>query len=286
MESSYRLLAYDLDGTFLDASGRLPDEAAVFLRTLQDSGVQAVAATGRRLHSALPHLREAGLTGRCVVQNGALVASVPDGEVLRQQCLTALAVGRVLQSLESASLVPVLYTNAPAGPGEIYFPAGADDPTGYLAWYREYAKGHFTEVTSWEEAPQHQVARITAYQEHSTVLGVREQLQRGLGSEVRTLVTLDPGRQTHRLEVMHPRASKWGGISWLAERWNLTPEQVVSVGDDANDVDMLRGAGRSFSSQGATPVAREAAQESIEEAGPQGVVRRLWQVFDLMPPRR
>src|SRR5215470_11384868 len=52
----FRLLAFDLDGTFLEPDGRLGAPAARFLARLRSGGVELVAATGRRLFSALPVL--------------------------------------------------------------------------------------------------------------------------------------------------------------------------------------------------------------------------------------
>src|SRR5262245_12609613 len=74
----FRMLAFDLDGTFLERDGRLAGSTARFLSKLRAGGVELLAATGRRLWSALPVLAELDLGGSVVVHNGAMVANVPD----------------------------------------------------------------------------------------------------------------------------------------------------------------------------------------------------------------
>jgi hypothetical protein len=37
--------------------------------------------------------------------------------------------------------------------------------------------------------------------------------------------------------------SKWTGVSWLAEGLGIRPEEICAVGDDVNDIPMIRSAG-------------------------------------------
>ncbi len=44
-------------------------------------------------------------------------------------------------------------------------------------------------------------------------------------------------------EVLRADASKWSALLHLAELWGVGPEQICAVGDDANDIPMIRHAG-------------------------------------------
>src|SRR5262245_37781530 len=92
----FRMLAFDLDGTLLERDGTLSEASVAGLQRLSKRGVELVAATGRRLWSALPHLRRAGLAGSCVVHNGAMVADVANAEPLLVRPLAPETVRRLV----------------------------------------------------------------------------------------------------------------------------------------------------------------------------------------------
>ena len=45
------------------------------------------------------------------------------------------------------------------------------------------------------------------------------------------------------LEIFDPAVNKWEGVLHLAKRHDLTPEQIVAIGDDVNDLPMIQNAG-------------------------------------------
>ena len=115
----FRLLAFDLDGTLLDGDGTLAEPSAQCLRGLAERGVELVAATGRRLWSALPLLERAGLAGTCVVHNGAMVADVASAEPLLVRVLAPATVRKLLGLVKGRGFAPLVFTAAPRGPHEV-----------------------------------------------------------------------------------------------------------------------------------------------------------------------
>lgn len=277
MISRYQLLAADLDGTLLDDDGQLPAAVVDVLQRAQAAGIHVVAATGRRLSSAMPHLLRAGLTGGCVVQNGAVVATVPGGEVLRSYRLPEPLVRRLLAFLRSEDLAAVVYRDVATGPGEVQWERLAPDPTGFLRWYRKHAAGHHREVERLDEAELDAVIRLTTYQTPERLQQVEALLQAGFSQQLRSFRTHDPARRIHRLEIMPCEADKWRGVKFWAERFGVEPGAVLAVGDDRNDVEMLAQAGHSLAAPGATESAREAARVQISGEGPAAVARALEQ---------
>src|SRR5262249_21452534 len=111
-----RMLAFDLDGTFLERDGTLAEATAQLLRAAALRGVELVPATGRRLHSALPLLERAGLTGHCVVHNGAMVAEVATARTIRTLPIEGEHVRALVALIRERRLAPLLFTAAPRGP--------------------------------------------------------------------------------------------------------------------------------------------------------------------------
>ncbi len=89
----------------------------------------------------------------------------------------------------------------------------------------------------------------------------------GLDAHRANRLGMREGRLTGELEgpVVDARA-KAAFLEELCDRWGLRPEQVVAVGDGANDLPMLRRAGLAVAWR-AKPVLREAAPVRLDRSG-------------------
>ncbi len=281
----YRLLAFDLDGTLLESDGTLSPESAAFLRELAAGGMRLVAATGRRLASALPHLRRAGLRGSCVVHNGAMVADIESAAPLTLRPLAPTIAQHVIDRLRDHGCAPVVFTDVQQGLREILVERGAPDPTGFVAWYTRYAAGHLTEcspplvVDSTGSDGSERVLRIVTHGEPAALdRWVRELVAEQSGA-LRGFVQREMAVDGHRAELLAHDADKWTAILAVASQHAIEPAAIVTVGDAENDVEMLAGAGYSLAAPGASAAARQVAREQIDGDGPRAVVRALRRLF-------
>jgi hypothetical protein len=98
------------------------------------------------------------------------------------------------------------------------------------------------------------VSSLEAYLDHGpvhvsfsgTCEGMRalsDVLQRELGDAIRPLLTLYPKLDFGLLDVLHPLASKGAGVAAVAAEHGLSPDEVMAVGDNLNDLEMLEYAG-------------------------------------------
>jgi hypothetical protein len=68
--------------------------------------------------------------------------------------------------------------------------------------------------------------------------------------------------------------SKWAALQYVAQRRRLGPRSVVAVGDDVNDVEMVRRAGLGVAMPDATEPLRAVA-DAVAEPDLSGFLRRL-----------
>ena len=69
----YRLIAFDLDGTFLDSEKNIPERNMAALKAAAEKGVYAVPATGRIFAGIPEELKSAPFIRYYVCINGAYV---------------------------------------------------------------------------------------------------------------------------------------------------------------------------------------------------------------------
>lgn len=82
----------------------------------------------------------------------------------------------------------------------------------------------------------------------------------------------------HILEVFDPQVSKWSAIEWLARSRNVDPARVAAIGDEINDLAMIRAAGLGIAMSNAIPAVRNAARHiapSNEEDGVAHAIDRI-----------
>lgn len=273
------MLAFDLDGTFLERDGRLDAATARCLSRWRASGVELVAATGRRLFSALPVLEALELDGSVVVHNGAMVARVPTALPEQTWPLRDAVVRAAIAELKRRGLSVLLFTAAPRGPGEILAEEAGADPSGYLAWYFQYAFGHFSLFKDLSTTPLDGVLRVAGHGPRELLEEAAREIPKRFPTELRAFVLRETLMDAWRVELMAAGANKWSGIEWIASQRGIDPSQILAVGDETNDVEMLQRAGWSLAAPGASEVARASAREIVHGEGPAALVRALDRVF-------
>lgn len=80
----------------------------------------------------------------------------------------------------------------------------------------------------------------------------------------------------NRIITIHNiQSSKMNGIKTLAERYHISPSQIVAFGDDYNDIDMLKSCGIGVAVKNALPEVKDAADEITESNEQDGVAKWL-----------
>ena len=104
--SEYLLVAFDLDGTFLNDEKLIPEENIRALDRMKETGIQAVPCTGR-LYQAIPEgIREHPAIRYAVTENGA---GIYDKEKKGLVFSTGITYEEAIPLLEYARTIPCLY---------------------------------------------------------------------------------------------------------------------------------------------------------------------------------
>ena len=104
--SEYLLVAFDLDGTFLNDEKLIPEENIRALDRMKETGIQAVPCTGR-LYQAIPEgIREHPAIRYAVTENGA---GIYDKEKKGLVFSTGIIYEEAIPLLEYARTIPCLY---------------------------------------------------------------------------------------------------------------------------------------------------------------------------------
>ncbi|HVF46712.1 MAG TPA: Cof-type HAD-IIB family hydrolase [Pyrinomonadaceae bacterium] len=256
-----KLLALDLDGTTLDSTGDVPDANRAAIRGAEDMGVLVTIASGRRFRDARPVGLDLALNAPMITHNGALLKYADSLLTVASSLLspeTSLEIVITGKAFGGDALVSI----DPTGHGQLLYDRVSEDNLPlrkYLRWSENLHGGEpgregVEHVEQLEDVVgDHEVVHISFSGTFETMSGLEHHLRTCLSDRATVLATIYPRLDFTLLDILPPDASKGHGVARLAEMENLRPDQVMSIGDNFNDIEMLEYAGTAVIMGNAAP---------------------------------
>jgi Cof subfamily protein (haloacid dehalogenase superfamily) len=239
---SLRLIAIDIDGTLLNPEFQISAIDLAALRRAHAEGVEVILVTGRRHTFALPIAEQLGFDLWLITSNGAITRSL-SGETFHRDLLpepTCRDLVSVMQEFRGQTVL----TFDSTGPGTIVIER-LDELEGSIQRWLEKNMQYIKFVVPIEDA-------LTTDPVQAMFCGPVEQMRRvlqSLGScslPITVLRTEYPGRDLSIVDVLNAGCSKGHALARWANYRGITPSQVMAVGDNYNDIEMLAFAGHPF----------------------------------------
>ena len=108
---------------------------------------------------------------------------------------------------------------------------------------------------------------------------LRARARERLGDRVLTHMLMYKVYRGHILEFLSPRSGKWPALLSVATREGIAPEEIAAIGDDDNDVEMIREAGLGIAMGNAVEAARAAADVVVRSNAEGGVIGAIERVL-------
>jgi len=273
-----RLLVLDIDGTIEDKAGYIRESVAPAIRSAQRLGVAVAHATGRGFQLSLPAVNSLGSSLPVICHEGALVKDPKTGLVHRHWFLSPRAVGQVLDHTELLSK---------SGRVSVHF--HVDDEL-YVSNLNSASIKYFEGstiapivVSDLRAMLNRTITKMRVVSDDAALITrLRNRLQNA-DSRAR----LRQYKSLTFLEVDHPAVNKRLAVSYLAENiMGLRAENVMAIGDDFPDIEMLHYAGIGVA-MGNAPLAVKAFADwvttTIEKDGVARAIER-WILRDTLMP--
>jgi Cof subfamily protein (haloacid dehalogenase superfamily) len=243
-----KLIAMDLDGTLLNSESKVPEENARAIAEAAARGIEIVVVTGRRYHSARLIVEALPCELHLIVNNGALIKS-KEGETHQRSLLPAATARRVLEATpEFRSNASVVF-DRPRENQVILETIDWDDPFrgGYFRRSREFVAqvSPLTDcLISKNGNPPEDPIQVMFVGLCQAIREVREKLQTlDFSGEYTLAFTEYLTRDISVLDVLGHGVSKGVALAQWARRLGIEREEVMAIGDNWNDREMLEFAG-------------------------------------------
>lgn len=261
--TSVRLVATDLDGTFLSPTGRVTERARDAVRSARDAGVVVVPVTGRPPQALWDLADDAGFGPYGICANGAALVDIDHRTVVEVEELAGeIALGFVDLLREKV-------------PGIVL---ACDDLECF-----SHEPGFFVSPVDWDEkisetadiraAVEAGCIKLIARAPDTDALGLIRLLEERVG-EIGHVTTsgLD------WVDIGAPGVSKAYALERLCERLEIHLSEVIAVGDNHNDLSFLAWAGTAMAPANAIPEVLALAHRVLPHNGEDGVAALLEEV--------
>jgi len=239
---SLRLIAIDIDGTLLNPQFQISDTDLAALRRAHSLGVEVILVTGRRHTFALPIAQQLGFDLWLITSNGAITRSLA-GETFHRDLLPHTTCRDLIHVMQEFRGQTVLTFD--------------NEGEGTIVLERLQELEH--SIQRWLEKNMEYIRFVVPIEDSLTTdpvqamfcgpVGLMQQALAALGQcglPITVLRTEYPGRDLSIVDVLNAGCSKGHALErWAAYR-GIRRDQVMAIGDNYNDIEMLAFAGQPF----------------------------------------
>jgi Cof subfamily protein (haloacid dehalogenase superfamily) len=244
------------------------------------AGLRICFATGRSWRESSRILKEAGHYDSAVFVTGALVIDPRKRKTLHRRLMGPQLAREVADFFhERGQTVLALQDAQQAGVDYLVTESGTLNPCTrqWVKMARSRVKRHGG--LGGHDAHEHTL-RVSIVADGADVERCRRDLLAIFGPRVAWQDLVVPSTGARVLEVFEPGVNKWTGVMHVAGLHGIEPGQIVAVGDDANDVPMIRDAGLGVAMGNARQPALSAAKRVIGHNAADGLAEFLEELVE------
>ncbi len=233
----YSLFLSDFDGTLVRGDGTISERNKRAIAAYRAAGGVFAVCTGRMLTSILPRLKELGLNdGLAVAYQGATIADIATGKLLKDDAFEEEDALKTVRFLEGENRHIHIYTV-----DRLY--CNRDDELLHIYERICGVKGTVTDETlsAFIERTHPRVVKVLTMLEPEQKAALAERLRRALGERFFVTCSSD-----WLVEVMPKGQDKAAAVEFLSAYYGVPREKIAAIGDQLNDLPLLRAAGGRF----------------------------------------
>jgi len=241
-----RLIGIDVDGTLLDSDGHLPDANRQAICAAVAAGIHVSLVTGRSYPYARPVADPLPASVTLMVSSGAVERGM-DGRTLAKRLLNRTVARRLLESTQHFRDHTALIFDRDVERQIIFESMDWTLPNRRGYWVRNHRL--IDRMTPLEDSLTEDPIQVmfngdpAAMRELSDWLRTSAAGPDGSSPEFSVSLTEYLHRDFSLVDVTAPQATKGHALLWRAGQLGISRDQIMAVGDNFNDVEMLEAAG-------------------------------------------
>ena len=268
----YKLIAIDLDGTILDSYGEVSENTKRILKETTKKGIKVIIASGRTMDSIKAIADEISTNNYIIGGNGSIIYDFQTQNVIYEKYIPKSKALNIIKICEDNSITYSVYTNNTIVADSLKY--------NILYYYKQNLKKEANKKTSITIVPNiynyvknmdnEKVMKIFICDKHQSVFN--SILKRFY--EIEDIEILDVSHMSRKIisngskdvaleyfytEISEKNVDKWYALEYLLKKLNIDKSEVISIGDNINDVKMIEQAGLGIAMKGSSSKVTEVA---------------------------
>ena len=270
----YKMVCIDMDGTLLGKRKKISEFSKDIIKKAHDMGVEIVVTTGRLYNNAAYFSQLLGVDSPVIAANGAIVIDQKTNDIIYESAIPEAECMRVLKILNKYKVpfhfhtTDTIYCNnwfSKFGT-QLYMTKQVYDEHLNIQYYKVKTEKQWAEVFKKEKG---RMAKCIAFSPSiKNIAKVRKELE-GLENIVYF------GSGSHSTEINFKGVSKGNSVKVLIEKYGTKREELICIGDNENDISMIKYAGLGIAMANAIDEVKESAHYITDSYKNDGVAKAI-----------
>ncbi|MBB6696727.1 Cof-type HAD-IIB family hydrolase [Clostridium algidicarnis] len=235
----YKMICTDMDGTLLNTNKEISDKTKEAIKRADEMGVHVVLSTGRMFNSANYYASMIDIKTPIISANGAFIRDRSKEDVIYKNVLGKENCKILLEILKRHKIHGHFHTPSALFSDKLVFSAKIYDDMN-----KDLPEDNKIEINiikdNWDE--------VFEKNEESIVkcIGIDEDVEKVKRAKIDMLKVKGievVSSYENNFEIMTKGVSKGRGVEILAAYYNIKPEEIICIGDNENDLSMIKFAG-------------------------------------------
>ena len=284
----YKLVAVDLDGTMLNSFGIVTENTKKAIKRTIEKGTDVIIASGRPIDSIKTIAKEIGSNNYFIAGNGALIYDIKKDEIIYEKYMTKRKVLEIIKICEENSISYNVYTDKTILATALKY--------NVLYYHKENLKKEENKKTNIsivknmyeyvKDMKEEKFLKMTICDESQSVFQSIIRKLRQI-DEIEVLDVSHMSRKTikqgteevpieyYYTEISLANVDKWNAIEFLAQKLEISKQEIIAIGDNVNDKKMIENAGIGIAMGKSTPIVASVADYITNTNNEDGVANAL-----------
>lgn len=258
-----RLVATDLDDTLLNHEWKISARNIAAIRQAVKNGVKVTLATGRMALSSRKYAKELGLDIPIITYHGALIEQGLSGEVLYRKVIPSNLAADIVENLLKRGVHTQIFIK------DRVFTQTICKHSDYYCKMAGVSVEEANLLQLLEKEPEG-LEKILCIGEEDTLKLTSEELKVVYGNRLHFTSS-----KTYFFDMLDKDVNKGTALKALSERYDIRPEEVMAIGDNINDTEMITFAGLGVAVENAHPNIKKIADYITSSNNEDGVAKAL-----------
>lgn len=276
----YKLIALDLDGTLLTDDKSISQENLDLIHFLIKEGYEIVIATGRSYYSAKVLTNNIKQHLIYISNNGNIVRDALDDRIISSNYLDPIDAKIILNEGISKHLYPFVHVD--------FFEDGYDVLLGKNHYPKESlkkAENNLLRLKIIDDGLEENMDRVLAMVYPGNLDSLNDfyyHIMETYPEKYNSHIVENVSQADGLLEIMNPSGTKWNSIIQYASSLGIKAEEIIAMGDNNNDIEMIINAGLGIAMKNGSKLLKEVAKSiSLKDNNESGVAFELKRVLGL-----